>query len=160
MVTIRKNIGRKFQISAYFPKVHSLMRVTVPSSSTKQMSTVDHQAFRRKVNAVPSNILLFGNSQEEGTGVSRLGDGEEQIFLLQPWRDRGSHDPAAQRQKEAEREMTGSAEQSRAERSTGVCMPETQFCPHQLQGLGHVLEITLSLSFRFPLYKMRISELP
>lgn len=107
----------------------------------------------------PSNVLLFGNSQQEGTGVSTLGDREEQIFLLQPWQDRGSHDPAAQRQKEAEREMRGL--QSRAEqRSTGVCMPETQFCPHQLQGLGHILEITLSLSFRFPLYKMRISELP
>lgn len=81
-----------------------------------------------------SNIVLFGNSQEEGTGVSRLGDREEQVFLLQPWRDRGSHDPAAQRQKEAERERRAGpgraepsrAEPSRAEKSTGLCTPETQ----------------------------------
>lgn len=110
----------------------------------------------------PSNVSLFGSSQQEGTGVSRLGDREEQIFLLQPWQDRGSHDPAAQRQKEAEREMRGlqsSAEQSRAEVHWRMHARDP-VCLHQLQGLGHIFEITLSLSFCFPLYKMRISELP
>lgn len=75
MGMLRKNIGKKFQISAYFPKVHSLMRVTVPSSSTKQtsMSIIDHQAFRRKVNAVPLQRITLWEFSARGNWGFQTG---------------------------------------------------------------------------------------
>lgn len=128
-----------FQISACFTEVHSLMRVTVPSSSTEgpfQHSAVGHPDERRML--CPSNILFFGESPEEGTGGSRLSDKEEQMFLpCSLGRDR-SHDHGAQRQREAGGSQGGvhGALQSR-EVPWSMHAPGPVL-PHLLQALGQV----------------------
>lgn len=117
MVMIRENIGRKFQISAYFPKVHSLMRVTVPSSSTKQtsISIIEHQVFRWKVNAVPlQHITLWEFSGRGNWGFQTGWQGRADISAAALARQRKPWpcSPEAERGWEGDE---GSAEQSRAE---------------------------------------------
>lgn len=138
-----------FSISSFFDESHCALIF-----NQTPISTNDHRAFRRKVKAVPLQRITLWEFSGRGKRGFRLGDTEEQMFLLQPWPDRGSNGPEAHRQKAAEREVR---------RRVRRALQQSREAPWSVHARGPVLPASTTrpraCSLNHPLPELQFSHL-